>query len=98
MRGSGCEGVWVIVITQLCPQVLRPPLKKCLFPVQRPGENIRADWDLFFLIFDLFFFKNFSNFLQKKKNGKKKNLRPTEWPWFGPPATQETNFFLRVAS
>ena len=26
----------------------RPPLEKMLFPVQRPGESMRADWDLFF--------------------------------------------------
>ena len=39
----------------LLPTV-RPPLKKSLFTVQRPGENIRAYWDLFFLIFDFFFF------------------------------------------
>ena len=28
--------------------IVRPPLKKSLFPVKRPGENICADWDLFF--------------------------------------------------
>ena len=40
---------------------IRPPLKKSLFPVQRLGENICADWDLFsfFLIFDFSFFHFF---------------------------------------
>ena len=36
--------------------MLRPPLEKMLFPVQRPGESMRADWDLFF------------SFSKKKKN------------------------------
>ena len=27
---------------------IRPPLKKMLFPVQRPGEYITAEWEPFF--------------------------------------------------
>ena len=33
----------------------RPPFKKKLFPVERPGGNKCAGWGLFFLIFDFFF-------------------------------------------
>ena len=38
------------------------------------------------------------SYQNNKKKGKKKILRPPDWPQFRPPATQETNFFLRVAS
>ena len=31
-----------------CPSIMRPPLKKILFPVQRPGVYITAEWELFF--------------------------------------------------
>ena len=36
------------------------------FPVQWPGESMRADWDLFFFIFN----KNNYYFLTKKKKKK----------------------------
>ena len=47
-------------------------LKKMLFPVQRPGENSCADWDLFFLIYDFFPPKVLVIFLQKKRKTEKK--------------------------
>ena len=45
------------------------PFKKMLFPVQRPGEHITAEWELFFLILHFFFFfgQNFIIFLPQKK-------------------------------
>ena len=48
---------------------LRPPLKKMLFPVWRPGEYIRADWDIFlFSFFHIFFsYHYFYYFLTKRK-------------------------------
>ena len=45
---------------------LRPPLKKMLFPVQRPGDFITAEWELFFFILPSFFGQDFIIFLQKK--------------------------------
>ena len=45
--------------------LLRPPLKKMLFLVSRPGEYITADWKLF-SIFVFFVSKNVSTFLTKK--------------------------------
>ena len=88
--------------------VIRPSLKKSVFPVQRPGEYFLATTTFFFLFFlfwhfsFLFFFfcsKNDSNFLQKeKRREKKKILRLLDLPQFWPPAGQETNLFLRVAS
>ena len=33
-----------------------------------------------------------------KLGGKKKISRPTDWPFFSLPGTQETLFYLRVAS
>ena len=52
---------------------IRPPLKKKLFPVQRPGEHITADF-FFFLILHFFFNfgQNFIIFLPKKIKWKKK--------------------------
>ena len=55
---------------------LRPPLKQSLFPVNRPGENICADYGLFFPFFPLISVI----FLQKKKKRKEKKLRLREWP------------------
>ena len=50
---------------------IRPPLKKKLFPVQRPGDFITAEWELFFFILPIFFFwSRFHNFLTKKKEKK----------------------------
>ena len=78
---------------------LRPPIKKILFPVQRPGVYITAEWELFFSFCPP---KNLlvkiSSFSYQKKKKKKKILRPPDWPQFRSPAGQETNFFLRVAS
>ena len=45
-----------------------------LFPVQRPGEDITAEWELFFSFcnfFHLFFRKKKDIFLPKKRRGKK---------------------------
>ena len=52
---------------------IKPPLEKMLFPVQRPGESVRADWDLFFH-FQQFFFSIlfFTIFLQTTKKKRKK--------------------------
>ena len=57
-----------------CYGTIRPPLKKSLFPVHRPGGYFLADWEHFFLDFlDFFFFgQDFIIFLQKKKKKKKK--------------------------
>ena len=56
-----------------------PPLQKMLFPVQRPGDFIIAEWRTFFFdfahIFFFFFGSRFHHFLTPpppKKNGKKK--------------------------
>ena len=57
--------------------IFRPPLKKILFPVQRPGVYITAEWDFFFFILPKKYFlgQNFIIFLppppQKKKEKKK---------------------------
>ena len=62
---------------------LRPPFKKMLFPVQRPGVYITAEWELLFLILLLFFalskISSFS-YKKKKKTEKKKILRLPDWP------------------
>ena len=54
---------------------IRPPLEKMLCLVQRPGESMRADWDLFFFIFNKkkIFNNIFTIFLpnKKEKGGKK---------------------------
>ena len=65
-------------------------LKKSLFPVQWPGENICADLDLFFFaIFEklLFFWQKIQNFSppppkkkKKKRKKRKKKLQSPEWP------------------
>ena len=56
--------------------VLGPLLKKSLFPVERPGGNLSADWKLFFLIFYFFFLSKKSVLfsLKKKKERKKKEF------------------------
>ena len=71
----------------------RPPLKKMLFLVQRPGDYITAEWELFFFANFIFFWLKFHHFLQKKK----KNCgRPTGHN-FGHPLDRKQTFFLRVA-
>ena len=94
-RGSGRRGLggdvkihnrWEMskYITAGCSQnaatYIRPPLKKILFPVQRPG--VCRIGTFFFILLQFFFryFQNFIIFLQKKqRNGKKKRFcgRPT---------------------
>ena len=60
---------------------IRPPLEKMLFPVQRPGESMRADLDPFFSFSTIFLFFNiiFTMFLPKKRKKKEKRFcgRPT---------------------
>ena len=69
-------------------RVVRPPLNKKLFPVHRPGGLKRSDWNFFFHIF----IKK-----KSKKNEIRKKTTP-DWPYFSLPGTQETIFYLRVAS
>ena len=76
---------------------IRPPLKEMSFPVQRPGEFITAEWESIFSFCHIYFGQKFHHFLPKKNVGKKKILRPPDWPQFRSPARHETNFFLRVA-
>ena len=75
---------------------MRPPLEKMLFPVQRPGESMRADWDLFFFISTIYFFQYyFYYFLTKKKEKQKKrrfSVRPTGHN-FGHPLYRKQTFF-----
>ena len=50
-------------------------LNNMLFPVQRPGEHITAEWELFFFYFLIFYFflgQKFHFFTQKKKETEKK--------------------------
>ena len=77
----------------LFPGIARATIKNMLFPVQRPGEDITAEWELFFRIFPFFCFQKFQYFLTKQIERKKKKLRPPYWPQFRSPAGQETNFF-----
>ena len=72
-------------------------LKKMLFLVRRPGEDITAEWDFFFFHFAKFSFlvKICNSFLQKEK---KKIRWPPDWPQFRAPAGRKQTFFLRVAS
>ena len=65
-------------------------LKKILFPVQRLGVYITAEWELFFFILPppQNVWSKFHHFLTKKKGENKK-----DWPQFRPPAGQETDFF-----
>ena len=52
---------------------VRPPLKKMLFPVQRPGDFITAEWEFFFPFCPFFFVgQDFIIFLQKKYKKKQK--------------------------
>ena len=74
---------------------IRPALKKVVSGLAAGCVYIRAGWKLFFSNFGfffqfLFFLLFFTIFLKK---GKKKILRPPDWPQFWPPAGQETNFF-----
>ena len=58
---------------------VRPSLKKMLFPVYRPGDYKRADWELFFHFCNfLFFLTLFLLFSYIKKT--KTILRPPDWP------------------
>ena len=61
------EGDWQSLLGRqltVCRDV-RPPLKKCLFLIQRPGEDITAEGDFFFFMlpFSFLFFKNVIIFL-----------------------------------
>ena len=60
-----------------------------MFPVQRPGEDIIAEWELLYFFFyhfanSFFLGKNIQYFLTKKKEKKeiKKMVRPPDWPHF----------------
>ena len=106
-RGGGScgDGPGVIVNTLGCKaSTTRSALKTSLFPVERPGDNICADWELFFS-FSIFDFippppakkKKKSVYLLKKKKKKKKKrgkeintLRSPDIFW--PPAVQKTTF------
>ena len=58
---------------------MRPAFTKMLFHVQRPGENVRGDWELFFHVCNFSFFSIlFSLFSCQKKTEKKQFCgRPT---------------------
>ena len=58
--------------------MMRPPLKKKLFLVQRPGVYITAEWDFFFFYFaaQKIFGQNFIIFLQKKNKKREKKDFP----------------------
>ena len=81
------------------------PLKKSCFRSSGQVTLLLQNGNFFFLILPIFLGGiKISSFSYPppppppKKKKKKKNLRPPDWPQFRPPATQETNFFLRVAS
>ena len=70
-------------------------LKKMLFPVQRPGEYVRADWELFFLFFSLFspiLLLLFSYQNKEKRETKRFCGRPTGHN-FGYPLDRKQTFF-----
>ena len=69
---------------------IRSPLEKMLFLVQRPGEDITAEWDLFFLLF--FGLKNFNIFSPNNNNKKRYCGRPTGHN-FGHPLDRKQTFF-----
>ena len=85
--------------------LIRPPLKKMLFPVQWPGEDVIAECFFFFFFlsfchFFFFFCQKFQNFLtgkEKKESEKKEKIvgRPTGHN-FGHPLDRK-QIFLRVA-
>ena len=51
-------------------------LKKMLFPVQRPGDFMTAEWELFFLhLAHFFLWSRFHHFLIKKKKKEKKRKK-----------------------
>ena len=51
---------------------IRPPLQNMLFPVQRPCEDITAEWDLFLFILPKRICSKISIFLTKKKEIEEK--------------------------
>ena len=70
-----------------------------LFPVQRPGEDITAEWELFFFSLPIFLFlvKNFKISLQKIRGGtkeKKKNCGRATGHNFCHPLDRRQTFFL----
>ena len=69
----------------------RPPLNEKLFHVHRPTGLIGVSETFFFT------FRPVHSSLYKNKIRKKKDSRPTDCPFFGPPAGQETMIHLRVA-
>ena len=63
---GGAQSIRVLVLSpeSVLPRaerenLLRPPLKSMLFPVQRPGQDITAQWEL------LFFANFFSSIISK---------------------------------
>ena len=71
-----------------------------LFPVQRPGEEITAEWKQFFFILPFSFFgQKFQYFLNQKKKEKKRKKEngAARLATISATAGQETNFYLRVA-
>ena len=56
ISNTGVGSIWAV----------RLPLKKHLFPVQQPVDNICAEWNIYFVILDFFFSPKFLFFLQKK--------------------------------
>ena len=71
-----------------------------LFPVQRPGEDITAEWEFVSSFWQFYFFpkKHFQYFpTKKKKKRKKKDMTAAPLATISATAGQETNFFLRLA-
>ena len=64
--------IFSIIIISMDHSFLRPHLKQILFPVQRPGEDIIAEWELFLPFCFFFFSQKFQYFLTKKKKGETK--------------------------
>ena len=98
-QNNACEAQGRPGPTTTCFLGFEPPFKKMLFPVQRPGEDITAEWEFFgFILLFLFYLSKISIFTyQKIKERKKEKMLSPDWPQFRPPSGQETHFFLRVA-
>ena len=73
--------------------VIRPPLKKSLFPVKRVAEIVASQ-----AAAKSFFFPLFFSMVRISVGGKMKKKVPILQLYIHPAAGQETIFFLRVAS
>ena len=79
---------------------MRPPVKKILFPVQRPGVYITAEWELFFFILPpkKNVWSKFHHFLTKiKKKGGKKDFASARLATISATRWTGNKLFLRVA-